>query len=41
MEEENNLDELYPWGYIGLQNNSTPSISQTAFNEEMSQILTN
>ena len=38
---ENNLDELYPWGYIGLQNNSTPSISQTAFNEQMSQILTN
>lgn len=36
---ENDLDENYPWGYIGLQNISTTSLTQAAFNEEMSQIL--
>lgn len=38
---ENDLDEIYPWGYIGLQDNSSPSISQATFNEQMSQLLAN
>jgi hypothetical protein len=38
---ENNLNEIYPWGYIGLKNNSSPNISQKTFNKQMSQILGN
>mgnify|MGYP000509958485 FL=1 len=38
---ENNLNEIYPWGYIGLQNNSSPSISQKTFNKQVAKILGN
>jgi len=38
---ENNLNEVYPWGYIGLQKNSSPNISQKTFNKQVAIILGN
>tara|TARA_B110000003_G_scaffold272736_1_gene309186 strand:- start:205 stop:891 length:687 start_codon:yes stop_codon:yes gene_type:complete len=36
---ENNFDELYPWGYIGLQDNLKPVISQNTLNQSLELIL--
>lgn len=36
---ENNFEEIYPWGYIGLQDNSKPVVSQTTLNQSLELIL--
>ena len=36
---ENNIDEMYPWGYIGLINNTKPQLTQQAFNESLDMVL--
>jgi len=36
---ENNLDEIYPWGYIGLINNTKPQMTQKTFNKSLEMVL--
>ena len=36
---ENNIDEMYPWGYIGLINNTKPQLTQQTFNESLDMVL--
>ena len=36
---ENNLDEIYPWGYIGLINNTKPKVTQKTFNKSLEMVL--
>ena len=36
---ENNLDEIYPWGYIGLINNTKPQLTQKTFNKSLEMAL--
>ena len=36
---ENNLDEIYPWGYIGLINNTKPKLTQKTFNKSLEMAL--
>ena len=36
---ENNLDEIYPWGYIGLINNTKPQMTQKTFNKSLEMLL--
>ena len=36
---ENNLEEMYPWGYIGLMKNFEPSITQKTYNKMLDTYL--
>ena len=36
---ENNIDEMYPWGYIGLINNTKAQLTQQTFNESLDMVL--
>jgi|TARA_B100002003_G_C13959945_1_gene465046 hypothetical protein len=38
---ENNLEEMYPWGYIGLMKNSKPHLTQNAYNKMLNTVLGN
>ena len=38
---ENDLEEIYPYGYISLMENSKPSLTQKSFNKMLEKILGN
>ena len=38
---ENTLEEIYPFGYIGLINNSKPTITQKVVNKTLDKVLDN
>ena len=38
---ENDLEELYPFGYISLMENSKPSVTQKSFNKMLEKVLGN